>query len=244
VPDVEEVDANRLVVSSVKIDSQLNSEIDKHKKIIKDNHKFLLVYVDETKNWYLYGFTQSGREIQSLVTELNISLGKPNQRIPIDYWIANFCDNSNNIMETGKKIIIRILSVLFGYENRYVSGLYFPMVRTNFGEDSPTLTHTVEKYLTLDAWLNEIIYSISDTDHENYTLTRKNLIESARDQDGGSHFDITLRIMGYYKSKYGEKLAEIDGKDITTKNYHLIMLRQLGYEILNSPILEILNKKE
>lgn len=92
--------------------------------------------------------------------------------------------------------------------------------------------------LDLEKWLGQVIFCITDNDRKRHSLTRKELIFNARDKDGGGHFDPVLSHEGYLKSKYGEILAIInegsEEEDITTKDFHLEMLRQLGHEILNS----------
>jgi hypothetical protein len=224
VPDAEEVDPERLVTLQIQSAITLRSELEKYMETFRNHNKFSLIRVAESNKWYVYGFTQAGREIICLVNELPAQLDMKNMQTLIDFWISKYSDSNNNIADVGKKNIIRIISVLFGYENKYVSGFHFPMIKTILGKDYPQLTHGNGKYLFLDEWLDEIIYSISDRDHDDHVLTRRCLINSGRDQDGGGHFDIELDKKAYCKSKYGEKLAEINGKEIITKNYHLMML--------------------
>ena len=87
-------------------------------------------------------------------------------------------------------------------------------------------------------WLNEIIFCLRNTSStKKHILTRKMLLETARDKDGGAHVDKKLNdVPEYVLSKIGVELGDFgNGKKSTTKNYHFLMLRQLAYEILNSP---------
>lgn len=231
VPDTIIADPNRVITSSVIQTSQVEDSV---KSFAPLNNKFLLIYSQEDKSWYVHGHTKNMIEITCAIGDLGHKLGL--KMMPrVQFWIKKYSNNNSDINDIGKRIILQHLSILFGYEDKFASGLYFPMIKTHFGKNMPTLSYDIEKYLDQNTWLDEVIYAISDSDRQNHTLTRRELINSARDQDGGGHFDTRLDIMGYYKSKYGEVIGQQNGNDISTKNFHLIMLRQLGYEILKSP---------
>ena len=72
----------------------------------------------------------------------------------------------------------------------------------------------------------------------NHKLTRKDIVLSASNQDGGAHVDAapsrkTLEL----KEGIGEFSSTSRGLETTIKltDHHLPLIRQFGYEVLNSP---------
>lgn len=232
VPDVQKIPIDNLIVKKCQDLLKI--------KVESDKNKYFLTYVADIKSWYLQAFDYRGNEVSCLIDDLPISLKKlglvnENSYIPLPKYIKAYNENDNfNIQR--KELIVNHLNFLLGHKKNLASGFYFPMVdKKNFYDHIPKLNKTSDiKYLDLSDWLSEIIFAIPDDKRQNHTLTRKELIDSARDQDGGGHFDVKLDVISYCLSKYGQVLAKDDDKEISTKNFHLIMLRQLGFEILNS----------
>lgn len=235
VPDVESVDLDKLITLQKQNITEAKEEIKKLKENIKKYNQLLLIYILDSKEWYLFAFDSNKKELFCPIAALAEQLNIKNLNLMVDKWINVYTNDNHSLNDYGKKIAITHLSKLLGHENTYVSSLYFPMIRNLQGRDQPILDSFKKKYINIVKWLDEIIFCIMDEEHKSHILRRKELIHSARDQDGGGHFDLKLKVISYYKSKMGEKIGEQNGKDITTKNFHLIMLRQLGYEILNSP---------
>lgn len=232
VPNTQRISTDKLIVTRCKDLSKIKSE--------SDSNKLFLTFIEDLNDWHLQAFDYKGNKISCLIKELPSNLEKlgllsNNQKILIQNYILTYEDVDINNQK--KEVIINHLDALLGYRRNYATGFYFPMIaKKNFYEHVPKLDTTdYKKYLNITDWLNETIFVISDETYQNHILTREELIISARDQDGGGHFDIKLKIANYYQSKYGQTLGILDGEEITTKNFHLIMLRQLGFEILNSP---------
>ncbi len=90
-------------------------------------------------------------------------------------------------------------------------------------------------YMTLDCYLKQVVLCDIDEKRKPYPLTRKDLVLIARNKDGGAHVDGNLNPVEYVKHKLGFDIATgLDGEKITTADRHLVALRQIGYEILNS----------
>jgi hypothetical protein len=136
----------------------------------------------------------------------------------------------NGFTEERKEVITYKIANLLGNGN-YCPALFLPF------EESNHLENSIKRYVSLEDWLNEIIFCAipDDKNTKRHILTRERLIKIVRDKDGGAHVDKHLDDVKYLLSKRGISIAEYPHKKITTKNHHLCMLRKLGYEILNSP---------
>jgi hypothetical protein len=85
-------------------------------------------------------------------------------------------------------------------------------------------------------WWNQIVWVVDSST----ILTRKSIVLTAANKDGGAHVDSALTreyeilssdgVAGMYVGKVGG--IEFHGE---IQDAHLISLRQLGYELLNSP---------
>ena len=85
--------------------------------------------------------------------------------------------------------------------------------------------------VTCDAWWNEIVMSQAQR------FSRRNVVLSSANQDGGAHVDIvpnkkTVEL----KDGIGTFTRTIGGVSVTEEltDHHFPMLRQFGYEVLNS----------
>lgn len=93
------------------------------------------------------------------------------------------------------------------------------------------------KWISFTRWWDEEVFKSGD---DSFTLTRKNLVFSMRDQDGGAHVDEHLTDPAYllFKTKNDIRLTKNDDEPIP--NAHLATMRQIGFE-LQSSISEILS---
>jgi hypothetical protein len=91
-----------------------------------------------------------------------------------------------------------------------------------------------KKYVSVNEWWEkEVIYHFQSSG----PLARKNLVLMAADKDGGAHVDEILP-EEYERIMRGEPWSvhsEMTGGKILLVNGHLASLRQMGYEVLNSP---------
>ncbi len=249
VPDSTDMNIDRLIVSIKENFHEAEKDFEKFKSTMKINEKFMLTFILELKAWYLFTFDCHGTEISCPLKELKkhtIFKNDKNGNLTIMNWINSCSDKYHNISDEGKIGIIKNLNFLL-YQNKciYLPDEYSPMLMYIIGSKVHRPSDWFDKkYIGIDQWYDETIFITTDESKERYILTRKLLIESARDKDGGGHFDKQLSNDGYYNSKKMRELPMIiDGEPMTIEHSNLIMLRQLGYEILNSPsIAQYLNK--
>lgn len=100
------------------------------------------------------------------------------------------------------------------------------------------------EYLLFPKWWEEIIWQ---NDQSSPIITRRDLVLGASNQDGGAHVD--SKLLPSYKSLTSDGSAGSYMKNVgnislleLSKNAHLMCLRQLGWEVLNSPDLTALTK--
>jgi hypothetical protein len=97
-------------------------------------------------------------------------------------------------------------------------------------------------YMPFSKWWTEIIY-IQDA----IEISRKSLVLSAANQDGGAHVDHELDDSYKFLSEDGSYLTAYIEKSGSTsihksEDVHLALLRQISFELLNSPQLLGLSK--
>ena len=106
-----------------------------------------------------------------------------------------------------------------------------PLMLTSNGVKAPTNTWSARSNLLIDDWWNEEIWV------ENVLkLSRKDIVSSAANQDGGAHLDANpstktraLKTGPIVTVKINGKLVE-DG----LTNHHYPLIRQISYEVLKS----------
>jgi hypothetical protein len=127
-------------------------------------------------------------------------------------------------------------SLAFGSRPRMFNG----MGRVSIGPDGsqyfPKLGGGMFRYdLPVENWWLQTVF-ILDPDT---WVSRKNVVLSAADKDGGAHVDSTL-------TPYCERLiesgdpgyfADEHGLQTPISGHHYVALRQMGYELLSSPAL-------
>lgn len=121
---------------------------------------------------------------------------------------------------------------------------FFILLANGVGDDVAPFLNENDKSCTnpgmmiIDEWLNQKVISLVKEDRTRYPITRKEIIRTARDKDGGAHIDDTINNESYLLLKEGIPiLKDEQGRIITTGKLHLASMRQLGYEVLNSNLL-------
>lgn len=117
----------------------------------------------------------------------------------------------------------------------YGLGMYY--CNNTAGGYIPNLSNSFDiNYLPFNSWWNQIVYVLSS----DIRISRKRIILDAANKDGGAHVDLSLSdeyenlskvgALGFFAS-YKENIIEERPID----NAHLVGIRQIAYELLNSP---------
>jgi hypothetical protein len=123
------------------------------------------------------------------------------------------------------RIAISVEERLFQYE---------PKLKTHYEHEIPFN----------DWWFREVVYLARVPDLK---ITRKDLVLGAANRDGGAHIDSTLepRYEQVLSGAGARLIINMPGEsqtEIACQHGHLAAIRQMGYEVLNSPqLLEILD---
>jgi hypothetical protein len=95
---------------------------------------------------------------------------------------------------------------------------------------------SVRQPRTVSDWWSQVVYALDD----GTKLTRKDIVLAAADKDGGAHVDIKLTTEyelllapGSLGTLVFEQGGETENQPIT--DGHFVALRQMAYELLNSP---------
>ena len=106
-----------------------------------------------------------------------------------------------------------------------------PLMITSKGVKPPLETWKTRRIIGVEEWWNEKIWV-----EGNFILSRRDIVLSAANQDGGAHVD-SKPSNKTMKVKAGPVVTiKINGKLIENglKNHHHPLLRQMAYEIINS----------
>lgn len=92
----------------------------------------------------------------------------------------------------------------------------------------------IDRQLPVSDWLNQVVFISGSVQ-----ATRKNLILTAADKDGGAHVDAKLTTEYETLMTTGERgwfhFPGEDGAFRPIMDSHLMYIRQMGFELLNSP---------
>ena len=95
--------------------------------------------------------------------------------------------------------------------------------------------------LLVDEWWNETVFILDP----NAWVSRREIVVTAADKDGGAHVDAALTPT--YERLVGEGgelgiCVDEDGRESPITGHHYVALRQMGYELLESPGLRDLTR--
>jgi len=138
--------------------------------------------------------------------------------------------------QLGKKGSVHLISTIgLGKTDQELGSsmvLSIPIMLTMNGVQPPLEDGPQPRVITCDAWWNEIVMS------QNQRFSRRDVVLSSANQDGGAHVDSapdqkTLEL----KEGIGTFTSTVDNVPVTKEltDHHFPMLRQFGYEVLNSP---------
>lgn len=149
-------------------------------------------------------------------------------------------NNSTSLLKHLNSTTINLLTTCEGTSENTVSyfGLGVIKISPGSGEHIPGLGNTHYKaFVPVSKWWSQIVYILSSPQVE---LRRKNIVLTAVNKDGGAHVDSNLTpeyeklsmdgALGYY---FRASKATEETRPFT--NSHLVAIRQMGYELLNSP---------
>lgn len=150
-----------------------------------------------------------------------------------------FHDTANStslLTHLGRKHSVHLISTigLGKTDQQLVNSMVFciPVMLTMSGVQPPLGSGPLPRVVLCDAWWNEIVMS------QSLRFSRRDVVLSSANQDGGAHVDIapnqkTVEL----KEGIGTFTRTIGGVSVTEEltDHHFPMLRQFGYEVLNSP---------
>ncbi|MBU1215656.1 MAG: hypothetical protein KKF58_06795 [Gammaproteobacteria bacterium] len=109
---------------------------------------------------------------------------------------------------------------------------FIPLMLTLTGVQPPLGKGSTPKAVTCDSWWNEIVLAQSQR------FSRRDVVLSSANQDGGAHVDVTPNKKTIeLKDGIGTFTRTVGNTSVSEEltDHHFPMLRQLGYEVLNSP---------
>lgn len=109
VPDVVEVDLNKLILSRLENQSELDDEINRHREQVRSNNRILLIYVVENATSHLFAIDGNGEEVSCSIAEIK-TLKKRCKPIIGSNIISSINHNDGTIPDVQKRIIIDSLS--------------------------------------------------------------------------------------------------------------------------------------
>ena len=106
-----------------------------------------------------------------------------------------------------------------------------PLMLTSQGVKSPLETWETRAILSAEEWWNEVIWKEANQDY-----SRKDIVLSAANQDGGAHVDSSPNHKTLKFREGPSGTVKINGITIQNPfvNHHFPLLRQFAYEVLNS----------
>lgn len=107
----------------------------------------------------------------------------------------------------------------------------YPIMMTSEGRKVPLKEWEIGSWNGVEEWWNEIIWA---EDGENYS--RKDVVLSAANQDGGAHVDANPSYKTLKFRKGPSVSIKINGKPVPNAldNHHYALIRQISYEIQSS----------
>lgn len=147
---------------------------------------------------------------------------------------------STSLLEhLGEKINIELLSTIgCGKSAENISGffIFLPLMMSMDGVKPPLGEGPPPRLLKFAEWWNEVILA------QNHKFSRRDVILSAANQDGGAHVDMTPTPKTLeLKSGVGTFTRTMGDQSISEEltNHHFPLLRQMAYEVLNSRLIDL-----
>jgi len=147
--------------------------------------------------------------------------------------------NSTSLLKHLQAKSIKLLSTVLEPSPSAFHYVGMGMIRASGLESSyePILDNgpPVNKYLLVNDWWEQVVYILNG-----HRINRREIILTAANKDGGAHVDKKLTEEYETLMKIGivgGMLYHKNGKDIEApfEDAHYVSLRQMAYEILNSP---------
>lgn len=134
---------------------------------------------------------------------------------------------------------INLLSTTFEPSSQTITFVGMGMMRVGNGSSEyfPQLGNgPVNDYIPVSKWWNQVVV-VLDKKHR---ITRKNIVLAAANKDGGAHVDKKLSAEYAALAQDGSVgsfvyEAQNSREEKPIESAHLVSLRQMGYELLNSP---------
>lgn len=107
--------------------------------------------------------------------------------------------------------------------------LDIPFMLTSDGVVPPLDTTSKKTMISVEEWWEEIIFI------QNNKFSRRDVVLSAANQDGGAHVDINPNIKTRELKLGIGTFSSPRCNTVVLADYHYQLLRQIGFEVLNSP---------
>ena len=149
--------------------------------------------------------------------------------------------SSTSLLKHLNATTINLLSTTFEPSAQTVSFVGMGMMRVGDGQSEyfPQLGEgPINELIPVSKWWNQVVM-VLDAKHR---ITRKSIVLAAANKDGGAHVDekltaeyVALAIAG----AVGTFVYKTQGQheEVPIESAHLVSLRQMGYELLHSPML-------
>ncbi|QVL45695.1 MAG: hypothetical protein KFB94_00780 [Methylophilaceae bacterium] len=190
----------------------------------KEHLKKQLGFLDRSCQSYDAGFTDEAVRIATVIRVL-----------------IHQTRESTSLLEHLNATTINFLSTTFEPSAQTVSFVGMGMMRVGGGESEyfPQLGEgPINEFIPFSKWWNQVVM-VLDAKHR---ITRKNIVLAAANKDGGAHVDkkltaeyVALAAAGAVGTFIYESQGQRDETEI--EGAHLVSLRQMGYELLHSPML-------
>ena len=145
--------------------------------------------------------------------------------------------SSTSLLKHLKATTINLCSTTFEPSKQTVSFVGMGMMTVG-GDESSYYPHLgngpINELLPLSKWWNQVVMVIN----KDHRITRRSIVLAAANKDGGAHVD--KKLTAEYEALALDGAAGTftygrEGKDKPIQQAHLVCLRQMAYEVLNSP---------
>lgn len=142
--------------------------------------------------------------------------------------------NSDSLLnQMGIRNTIKLLSTIKSIPatNGIADGISVLSQKGNRLVQAPLGSSGRHDLVAVEDWWNQSVFS-----RQNQIITRKDMVLLGANKDGGAHIDEKINNKGKFLREGGFWTnGVINGRSIDMGDFHLVGLRQFGYETLNSP---------